>query len=123
MVSTMRLEELEQRLQDLRPFLTNLGKGEGPKERYDLYIAGGKARFNLDANCPMGKFNSEHHELICSTLAVMFVDEFSPDYVCKVILPEAMIKIYMDVVGCEYAKAEMDLFDINLSQQTDVSNG
>jgi hypothetical protein len=121
MVSTIRPEELEQRVKELRSFLTNIGKGEGPNERFNLFKDGGKSRFNLDANCPMGKYSDDQHELVSTTVALMFGEEHSPDYICKVLFPEALIKIYMDVQGCQYEEAEEDLIHISLSQQSQVS--
>ncbi|CAB4016406.1 Hypothetical predicted protein [Paramuricea clavata] len=118
MVSTIRPEELEQRVRGLCLFLTDIGKGEGPNKWFNLFKHGGKGRFNLDANCPMGKYSDDQHELVSSTLALMFGEEHSPDYICKVLFPEALIKIYMDVQGCQYVEAEEDLFKINLSQQS-----
>ena len=118
MVSNIWDEELEERVKDLEIYLVAINKGDGPQERLNLYNKGGRDRLDLDANCPMGKFRDEQHDLVSSTLMVMFGHSgaYSADYICKVLFPEALIKIYMDTQGCQYKQAEEELFNINLSQ-------
>lgn len=116
MVSNMRDDELQERVKDLEIYLLGIKEGHGPQERLKFYNKGGKDRLDLDANCPMGKFTDDQHELVSSTLLVLFQNRESADYICKVLLAEALIKIYMDTQGCQYDQAEEELFVINLSQ-------
>ena len=54
---------------------------------------------DLDFNCPMGVFTEEQHELISDTVMMMFGPSRTKDveYILKVVFPEALVKIYMDV--------------------------
>ena len=110
----IRDDELQERVKDLEIYLVAINGGDGPQERRNAFVKGGRDRLDLDANCPMGKFSDEQHDLVSSTLRVMFGHSDSADYICKVLFPEALIKIYMDTQGCQYNQAE--LFEINLSQ-------
>ena len=111
-MSNIRDEELEEWVKDFEIYLVAIKKGDGPQERVNSYNKGGRDRLDLDANCPMGKFRDEQHDLVSSTLRVMFGHSggYSADYICKVLFPEALIKIYMDTQGC-HNQAEEELFD------------
>jgi hypothetical protein len=66
----------------------------------------------------MGHFTDGQHDLISNTLMVLFgaSGDHSTVYISKVLFPEVLIKLYMDVNGFEYTKAEKELFVIDLAK-------
>ena len=74
-VDGIRLEELDQFVRDLAPYLRQIIDGDGPRERAQQFFTGGnKGRTDLDYNCPMGHFTGDQHEVIYSALCDMFLE-------------------------------------------------
>ncbi|CAB4039311.1 Hypothetical predicted protein [Paramuricea clavata] len=73
----------------------------------------------------MGVFTDEQHELVSDTLMGLFGRSGlnSAGYISKVLLAEALIKIYyMQYADCGYEEAESALYTINLSKDPSLSH-
>ncbi|CAB3984910.1 Neurofilament medium polypeptide [Paramuricea clavata] len=123
-VGDIQLQELDQLVRDLAPYLRQIIDGEGPRERAQQFTTGrNKGRTDLDYNCPMGHFTDDQHDVIYSALCDMFLenkkDEKRINLILRVLFPETLIKVYMGFYKLEYNKAQEELFDMQLHK--DVS--
>ena len=69
------------------------------------------------ANSPTNK-----HEIVTNALLTMFGHDNmeSPDYISKVLLLETLIKVFMDLTGFNYHQAEEELFEIDVTEGSDL---
>ncbi|CAH1791877.1 unnamed protein product, partial [Owenia fusiformis] len=81
--------------------------------RHEDYKQGGKAKVNLMYQVRLGIFYEEQHEVVIEQLMAIFCKtNFTLlDYILKVLLPEMLVKIYMDVKHSTHDEAEQFMED------------
>ncbi|KAK2156676.1 hypothetical protein LSH36_207g01018 [Paralvinella palmiformis] len=81
--------------------------------RHDDYKSGIKQRVQLSWQIPLGLFTDSQVDMILHQLQLMFCKKNTKhlDYVLKVIFPEVLIKIYMDVFHVDHTRAESNMND------------
>ncbi|XP_046848872.1 uncharacterized protein LOC124442420 [Xenia sp. Carnegie-2017] len=99
-------------IRQMETYLRTIFRGEVYCRRHEDYKKGGKLRDDLNFQVGMAHFNEEQHECIMNALISMFCYKGPKylNYVTKVMLPEALIKLYEDIHKTSHDQAEECLF-------------
>ncbi|XP_060070538.1 uncharacterized protein LOC132550485 [Ylistrum balloti] len=95
-------------VQDNKKYLRNIFEGKIPCERHKQFKQGGRARFRLNYQVYLSLFTDEQQDIVMEALMSIFCkkDHGFLDYVMKVMLPEMLIKIYMNVTGLNHDEVD-----------------
>ncbi|OWF46994.1 uncharacterized protein LOC110454907 [Mizuhopecten yessoensis] len=95
-------------VQENRRYLKDIFEGKIPCERHKLYKQGGRTRNRLNYQVYLGLFTDEQQDVVMEALMSIFCKKNHGflDYVMKVILPEVLIKIYMEVTGLNHEEVD-----------------
>ncbi|CAB3979031.1 Hypothetical predicted protein [Paramuricea clavata] len=112
-VEDLRDDQLKFLINQMEDYLRTIFRGEVYCRRHEDYKKGGKCRDDLNFQVGMAHFSEDQHECILSSLVAMFCykDTKYLDYVTKVMLPEALIKLYQDIHKTSFEEAEECLFN------------
>ncbi|XP_028395870.1 uncharacterized protein LOC114519896 [Dendronephthya gigantea] len=112
-VEDLQEDHLKFLINQMEDYLRTIFRGEVYSQRHEDYKKGGKYRDDLNFQVGMAHFNEDQHECIMSSLVAMFCyrDSKYLDYVTKVMLPEALIKLYQDIHKTSFEEAEECLFN------------
>ncbi|XP_025090035.1 uncharacterized protein LOC112561654 isoform X3 [Pomacea canaliculata] len=93
--------ELEKSVLRLRTELEAVKQGNHYSRRHEQYMEGGKCRRLLDDQNYLEHFKEGQEDVVMDTLLTMFpkTDVQSLDYIMRVLLPEALIRVYQQVMG------------------------
>ncbi|KAK3595552.1 hypothetical protein CHS0354_021661 [Potamilus streckersoni] len=107
-VRELNEEHLQFLVMSNKKYLRDIFEGEIYSERHELFKAGGKTRRDLNYRVHLGLFNEEQYDLVMETLMSIFCkkDHKYLDYLLRVLLPEMLIKIYMEVHGTSHAETD-----------------
>ncbi|XP_074651077.1 uncharacterized protein LOC141905893 [Tubulanus polymorphus] len=102
-------------------YLRNIFQGKTKCRRHEDYKNGGKSRRNLTLQVPITLYSDAQCDVIIKGLMDMFcpTDTKYMDYVFRVLLPETLIKIYMEVHQTSHELAEERLADALLGSESD----
>ncbi len=96
-----------------RRYLVDIFEGKTPTRRHIVYKNGGKDKINLKYDVTFGAFDENQQDIITGALIKFFCPLKTGfkyfDYTMKVMLPEIMIKIYIDTINATYSDAEYAL--------------
>ncbi|XP_033100005.1 uncharacterized protein LOC117103544 [Anneissia japonica] len=87
--------------------------------RHENYKKGGVKKADLDFKVPLHMFSDEQVETVIEILVKIFCSRGTKywDYVMKVLLAEALIKIYMDIHHINYNEAQEIIDNMKNSQE------
>ena len=101
--------KLSSLLEENLPYIQGIRDGNVPSSRSDDYHHSYKRRFGLYRKASSGPFTLSQTNWVLNHISRRVVEGNSSedrDYAFKVLLPEVLIKIYMDVLGLERAEAD-----------------
>ncbi|CAH1798222.1 unnamed protein product [Owenia fusiformis] len=112
-VCDLTRDQLCHLLKDNKKYLRNIYQGKAYNRRHEDYKKGGKARVDLTYQVRLGIFHEEQHDVVMEQLMAMFCKKNFTllDYVMKVLFPETLVKIYMDVKHSTHYEAEQFMED------------
>ncbi|CAH1263317.1 Hypp2668 [Branchiostoma lanceolatum] len=90
-------------------YLKNIFKGNISCRRHEDYKRGGAARADLNFQVRLGMFHEAQQDEVLEVLNAIFCPAGNNkylDYVFKVLLPEALIKIHMHISGASHDESE-----------------
>ncbi|KAL8582099.1 hypothetical protein ACOMHN_004019 [Nucella lapillus] len=94
-------KELQAMMKDFRSDLVSISQGSLYSHRHQLYVTGGHARRQLDHLSNLQYFASGQEDVVMDILMTLFtplqLDKL--DYLLRVLLPEALHRIYRRVTG------------------------
>nr|XP_006813608.1 PREDICTED: suppressor protein SRP40-like [Saccoglossus kowalevskii] len=92
-------------------YLRKIFQGKIYSWRHEDYKTGGIRRIDLTYQVHHGSFSEEQQEVVMQSLMLMFCATHSKylDYVLKVMCPEALIKIQMDVCKTTHEETERNM--------------
>ncbi|KAL8589651.1 hypothetical protein ACOMHN_016035 [Nucella lapillus] len=94
-------KELQAMMKDFRSDLVSISQGSLHSHRHQLYVTGGHARRQLDHLSNLQYFASGQEDVVMDILMTLFtplqLDKL--DYLLRVLLPEALHRIYRRVTG------------------------
>ncbi|CAH1792452.1 unnamed protein product [Owenia fusiformis] len=112
-VCELTQEQLVHLVKENKKYLRNIYQGKAYNRRHEDYKKGGKARIDLTYQVRLGIFHEEQHDVVMEQLMTMFCKKnfHFLDYILKVLLPETLVKIYMDVKHSTHEEAEQFMED------------
>ncbi|XP_064622585.1 uncharacterized protein LOC135484826 [Lineus longissimus] len=113
-VSKLSDSHLQYLVTKYEKYLQEIFQGKSRSWRHEDYKRGGKDRQNLTYNIHTLRYREEQEDTVMESLMKIFCSKHQKylDYVFKVMFPEMLIKIYMEVRSCSMEKAEADLEDV-----------
>ncbi|XP_033735150.1 uncharacterized protein LOC117323803 isoform X3 [Pecten maximus] len=95
-------------VQENKRYLKDIFEGKIPCERHKQFKQGGKTRYRLNYQVYLSLFTDEQQDVVMEALMAIFCkkDHGFLDYVMKVMLPEILIKIYMEVTGLDHDEVD-----------------
>lgn len=107
-VEDLQNDHLKFLINKMEEYLRSIFRGEVYCRRHEEYKNGGKSRDNLNFQVGMAHFSEDQHDCIMDALVAMFCYKHVKylDYVTKVMLPEALIKLYQDIHKTTFDQAE-----------------
>jgi len=113
-ICDVKLDKVADIMKENEGYLRDIFTGKIHCERHQQYKQSGKVRRNLNRKIHMGAITHDQEELIMELLLSFFCKNHHKylDYVLKVMLPESMTKIHMDVFGTTHETSEEMLRDI-----------
>lgn len=112
-VDELNEQHLHYLLMKHKVYLQDIFSGKVSSERHDVYKKGGKARKDLNHHVHLGLFTEEQLDVVMETLMSIFCKKHHKylEYIMKVLLPEALIKIYMNFHKMSHKEAEDDMLE------------
>ncbi|XP_078349986.1 uncharacterized protein LOC144634825 isoform X2 [Oculina patagonica] len=112
-IEELTAEQTEQLVWEHASKLREIFEGKKYCRRHEDYKRGGKMKGDLAFQVLFGPFSEEQRDRIMGVLTNMFCYKHSKyfDYVSKVLLPEALVMLYMKVVGRSRDEAEHSLLE------------
>nr|XP_054758202.1 uncharacterized protein LOC129264360 [Lytechinus pictus] len=107
-VNELKTADMVYLTQRNKKYLHNIFQGKRPCERHQCYKKKGPHRIGMGSNVRLGPFKEEQMDAVMGELVKIYCTKHIKymDYVSKVLLPEAMTKIYMDVHRVSHTHAE-----------------
>ncbi|XP_013412165.1 uncharacterized protein LOC106174933 isoform X2 [Lingula anatina] len=108
-VNQLQDDQLRYMVEKNEKYLRQIFEGKRSCLRHEEYKKGGVSRYNLDHNqASLCVYLESQNDAVMETLIQIFCKKHNKylDYLMKVLLPEALIKIYMDVHQVGHAAAE-----------------
>ncbi|XP_041468104.1 uncharacterized protein LOC121418352 isoform X2 [Lytechinus variegatus] len=107
-VTELKTADMVYLTQRNRKYLHNIFQGKRHCERHQCYKKKGPHRIAMGSNVRLGPFKEEQMDAVMGELVKIYCAKHIKfmDYVSKVLLPEAMTKIYMDVHSVSHTHAE-----------------
>ncbi|KAL3873128.1 hypothetical protein ACJMK2_036283 [Sinanodonta woodiana] len=107
-VRDLNEEQLMFLVMSSKKYLRDIFQGKIDCERHKLYKEGGKTRRDLDFRIHLGLFTEEQHDIVMERMMSIFCNKHHKylDYLLRVLLPEMLIKIYMEVHGTSHAETD-----------------
>ncbi|KAI8483243.1 hypothetical protein Bbelb_389840 [Branchiostoma belcheri] len=119
-VKDLNSEQIRYLVQKEDRYLKDIFKGKLFCRRHEDYKRGGIARADLDFQVRLGMFHESQHDEVLDVLNARYCPAGNNkylDYVFKVLLPEALIKIHMDITGTSHDESE-DIMQQALSRRS-----
>ncbi|XP_050407631.1 uncharacterized protein LOC126822670 isoform X2 [Patella vulgata] len=107
-VSDLNRDHIKMLVLSSESYLRDIFQGKVVCERHQDYKKGGMDRNNLNYQVHLELFTDEQHDVVMETLMEMFCKKHHKymDYLLKVLLPEVLVKIYMEVKGTTHQETE-----------------
>ncbi|XP_041353431.1 uncharacterized protein LOC121371534 [Gigantopelta aegis] len=107
-VDSIKKIQLEKLVFSYEPYLRKLFQGQVSCWRHQEYKKGGSSRANLNYYVHFGLFTEEQQDVVMETLMSIFCKKHHRylDYIMKVLLPEILIKILMEMKELSHNEAD-----------------
>ncbi|XP_054774833.2 uncharacterized protein LOC129283017 [Lytechinus pictus] len=108
LVKELKINDMVLRTHRNRRYLNEVFLGQRACERHQCYKRGGPHRIGMGSSVRLGPFSEDQMDAVMGELVKIYCNKHIKylDYVSKVLVPEAMTKIYMDVHGASHTHAE-----------------
>ncbi|XP_035682984.1 uncharacterized protein LOC118420313 isoform X3 [Branchiostoma floridae] len=119
-VKDLNSEQIRFLVQKDERYLKDIFKGKIFCRRHEDYKRGGSSRADLNFQVRLGMFHEDQQDEVLEVLSAMFCPAGNNkylDYVFKVLLPEALIKIHMHISGGSHDESE-DIMQQALSRRS-----
>ncbi|KAL5009105.1 hypothetical protein ScPMuIL_014686 [Solemya velum] len=103
-ISELGEEHIQHLVLNNENYLRQIFQGKTLCKRHEQYKEGGQRRKDLNYQVHLGLFSDEQHDVVMEMLIFLFCKRHHQylDYLLKVLLPEMLIKIYMEIHGTDY---------------------
>ncbi|XP_052767328.1 uncharacterized protein LOC128208055 isoform X2 [Mya arenaria] len=110
-VEDLNQEQLEHMVRHREGYLRKIFEGSVLCERHLDFKRGGSSKRDLDYNSRIGSYTDEQVDTVMEALINIFCKRHNKylDYLMKVLLPEMLVKIYMDIHNTSHEASEQIL--------------
>ncbi|XP_061174037.1 uncharacterized protein LOC133183101 [Saccostrea echinata] len=112
-VDELNEQQLHYLVMKNKVYLQDIFSGKIASDRHEVYRQGGKARRDLNHHVHLGLFTEDQLDVVMETLMSIFCKKHHKylEYIMKVLLPETLIKIYMDHHNVSHDRAEEGMLE------------
>ncbi|XP_052276261.1 uncharacterized protein LOC127875320 isoform X2 [Dreissena polymorpha] len=107
-IENLKEDHLQYMVRNNEVYLRQIFEGKVHCGRHEAYKKGGISRQDLNYNSRIARFTDEQVEAVMETLQALFCKRHTKylDYLIKVLLPEVLVKIHMDIHKTNHEESE-----------------
>lgn len=110
-IKDLNIDQLQRMVYKNEAYLRQIFEGKVLCERHQAFKAGGSEKRELNYESRIGQFTDEQVDGVVKALMGIFCKRHMKyfDYLMQVLLPEALIKMHMDIYGTTHDKSDIAL--------------